>query len=90
MGNKPIENKKDFVKIKFKSDDDLPFGKILNISVYIIIVKSIFQENNNYYPQVFLHEFFYEYKYEFENGPYAIVYIINFAKCQYPFYSLVV
>ena len=41
------------MKIKFKSDDDLPLGKILGISVCIIIVTSVFQENNNYYPQVF-------------------------------------
>ena len=27
-GNKPIEYKKDFMNIKFKSDDNLPLGKI--------------------------------------------------------------
>ena len=53
-GNKPIEYKKDFMKIKSESDDDLPSGKILNIPLCVIIVRSVFQENNNYYPQVFL------------------------------------
>ena len=67
-GNKPIEYKKDFMKIKFESDDDLPLGKILNIPVCAIIVNSVFQESNNYYPQVFLHEYFYEYKYKLEDG----------------------
>ena len=32
-GNKPTEYKKDFIKIKFESDDDLPLGKILIIPV---------------------------------------------------------
>ena len=30
-GGKPIEYKKDFMKIRFESDDDLPLGKILSI-----------------------------------------------------------
>ena len=55
-GNKPIEYKKDFMKIRFESDDDLPLGKTLSIPVCIIAVRSDFQEDNNYYPQVYLHE----------------------------------
>ena len=47
-GNKWIEYKKDFMKIKFKSDRDLPLSKILNIPVCVIIVRSVFQENNHY------------------------------------------
>ena len=54
-GNKPIEYKKDFMKIKFESADDSPLVKILNIPLCVIIVRSVFQENNNYYPQVFLY-----------------------------------
>ena len=34
-GNKPIEYGKDFMKIKFESDDDLPLGKILSIPEFI-------------------------------------------------------
>ena len=37
----------------------------------MIIVRSVFQENNNYYPQVFLHECFYEH--EFKDDSYVIV-----------------
>ena len=69
-GNKPIEYKKDFMKIRFESDD-LTLGKILNIPVCIIVARSVFQENNNYYPQAFLHECFYEY--EYEDDSYSIV-----------------
>ena len=61
-GNKPIECKKDFMKIKFESGDDLPLGKIISISVCTMVAGSVFQEDNNYYPQVYLHEFLYEYE----------------------------
>ena len=44
------------MKIEFESNDDLPLGKILNIPVCIVTVGSVFQEDNNYYPQVCLHE----------------------------------
>ena len=60
-GNKPIKHGRDFLKIRFESNDDLPLGKILSIPVCIIAVASVFQENNNYYPQVFLHECLYEF-----------------------------
>ena len=40
--NKPTKYGKDFMKIKFKSDDNLPLGKILNIPVCIIAVRSVF------------------------------------------------
>ena len=49
------------MKIKFESDDNLPLGKILNIHACAIIVQSVFQENDKYYPQVHLHGCFYEY-----------------------------
>ena len=50
----------DFIKTRFKSNDDLPLRKILNIPVCIIIVRSVFQEDNNYYPQVLLYECLYK------------------------------
>ena len=48
------------MKIKFDSDDDLPLGKILNFHNLTIVVRSIFQEYNKYYPQIYLDEYFYE------------------------------
>ena len=42
-GNKPIEYRKNFMKISFESDDDLPLGKILHIPVCAIIVRSVKQ-----------------------------------------------
>ena len=61
-GNKVIKYSKDFMKTKFESDDDLPISKIINISVCVIIIRGVFQENNKYYPQVLLHDCFYEHE----------------------------
>ena len=55
-GDNPIEYKEDCMKASFESNDDLPLSKMLNIPVCIIIVKSVFKEDSNYYPQVLLHE----------------------------------
>ena len=68
----PIKYEKYFMKIKFESDDDLPFGKILNIPVCVIIVKSVFQENDRSYLQFFLKECFYEYEHEYEDDSYVV------------------
>ena len=48
--------KKDFMKVRFESDNDLHLGKILSIPSMIILVRSVFQKDNKYYPQVYLHE----------------------------------
>ena len=61
-GDNPIEYGKDFMKATFESNDDLPLNKILNIHVHIIIVNSVFQEDNNYYPQVFLYKRLYKHE----------------------------
>ena len=61
------------MKIKFESNDDLPLGKILSIPVCIVTVGSVFQEDNSYYPQVYLHECLYEYEYKDKDDSYSIV-----------------
>ena len=58
--SKPIKYGKDFMKIRFESDDDLPLGKTLSVPVCIVVVGSVFQEGNNYYPHIYLHECLYE------------------------------
>ena len=56
-GGKPIKYEKYLIKIIFDSDDnDLPLSKLLNIPVLIVIVKSVFQNNNKYYPQSDIHK----------------------------------
>ena len=54
------EHGKDFMKIKFNWNDDFPLNKILKLHNLTVVVKSFFQEDNKYYPQVFLDECFYE------------------------------
>ena len=58
-GDNPIEYRKDFIKTRFESNDDLPLGKILNIPVCVIVVESVFRRDNNYHPQVLLYECLY-------------------------------
>ena len=48
------------MKIKLDSDDDLPSGKILNLHNMTVVIRSIFQEDNKYYPQILLDECLYE------------------------------
>ena len=45
---------KDYMKIKFNSDDDLPLKKPLKFHAIIINIKSVFEEDGKLYPQVFL------------------------------------
>ena len=54
------EYEKDFIKIKLNFCDNLPLNKTLKVHNLIVIVTSIFQEDNKYYPQVFLDEGLYE------------------------------
>ena len=62
MSDDKVKYMKDVFKIKFKASDDLPFGKIINIPLCVIIVSSIFKENNRYYAQVLFYDWFYEYE----------------------------
>ena len=48
------------MKIKFNSDDDLPLNKTRTLHNLTKIVRSVFEEDGNYYPQVFLDECLYE------------------------------
>ena len=54
--DEPIKYRKDFIKIKFESDDDLSLGKTFNITDTIIAVASVLEKNGIYYPQMFLRE----------------------------------
>ena len=60
-GDNPIKYGKDFIKAIFESNNDLSLGKILNIPVCIIVLKSAFQRDNNHYPQVLLYVCLHEY-----------------------------
>ena len=53
INDKPGKYGKDFLKIKFNSDDNLPLNKTLKLLNLTIIVRSVFQEDNKYCPQDF-------------------------------------
>ena len=44
------ENEKDYMKIKFNSDDDLLLNKMLKLRMLTIIVRSVFEEDGEYNP----------------------------------------
>ena len=45
---------KKYMKIKFNSEDSLLLNKILKLHNLTIVVRSVFQKDKMYYPQVFL------------------------------------
>ena len=51
---------KDYMKIKFNSDDDLSLNKPLKFHLMTIIIISVFEEDGKLYPQVFLDDPLYE------------------------------
>ena len=59
-GGEAGKYEKEYMKIKFISDDNLPLNKILKLHNLTIIVRSFFQVEKKYYPQVFLDECLYE------------------------------
>ena len=60
ISNKSGEYGKDFMKIKFDSDDSLPLNKTLKLNNMTIIARSVFEEDGKDYPQVFFDECLHE------------------------------
>ena len=58
--NKLGEYDRDYMKIKFNSDDDIPLNKQLNFPMITVTISNIFEKDGKYYPQVFLDECLYE------------------------------
>ena len=51
---------KDYMKIKFNSDDDLPLNKLLKFRLATIIIRCVFSEDGKLYQRLFLDDTFYE------------------------------
>ena len=51
-----FEYAKDYVKIRFSSDDNLPLNKSLKFYNMTVTIRYVFSEDNKLYPQVFLDE----------------------------------
>ena len=54
------EYAKDYIKIKFSSDDDLRLNKSVKFLLITITIRCVFKEDNKLYPQVFLDHTLYE------------------------------
>ena len=52
--NNECDYEKDYLKIKFNSDDDLPLNKFLISRLMTVTVRYVFEEDSKFYPQVFL------------------------------------
>ena len=51
---------KDYMKIKFNSDDGLPLNKLLKLHSVTITIRSVFEKDGKLYPQFFLDDTLYE------------------------------
>ena len=59
-GSKKIEYGKDFLKSRFKSNDYLPLNKPIKLHLLTIIIRSVFSEDDKFYPQLFLDDALFE------------------------------
>ena len=60
INSNEFDYEKDYMKIKFNSDDDLPLNKSLKFILMTITIRCVFEENSKLYPQVFLDDTLYE------------------------------
>ena len=49
-----------YMKTKFNLDDELPLNKTIEFHSIIIVVRTVFYENDNHLPQIFLDECLYK------------------------------
>ena len=60
INNNECDYEKDYLKIKFNSDHDLPLNKSLKFHLTTITIRYIFEEDGKLYPQIFLDDTLYE------------------------------
>ena len=54
------EYDKDYMKIKFKTEDDVPLNKVLYFINITVVIRNFFEKDGKYYPQIFLDDCLYE------------------------------
>ena len=59
-GGKKIEYEKDYMKIRFKSNDELRLNKPIKLRLLTIIIRCVVSEDGKCYPQFFLDDALYE------------------------------
>ena len=60
VSNNECDYEKDYLKIKFNSDNSLTLNKPLNFNNITITIRSVFKEDDKLYQQVFLDDTLYK------------------------------
>ena len=60
INNNEYDYEKEYMKVKFNSDYDLPLNKSLKFRLMTITIRHVFEEDGKLYPQVFLDDTLYE------------------------------
>ena len=60
LSNDECDYEKDYMKIKFNSDDNLQLNKPLKFHNITITIRFVFEEEGKLYPQIFLNNTLYE------------------------------
>ena len=60
INNNDSKYDKDYMKIKFNTDDNIPLNKELYFLTITVIIRCVFEKDGKYYPQVYLDEFLYK------------------------------
>ena len=55
-----INYDKDYIKIKFLSDDSILLNKLIYFPKITVIIKCVFKQNGVFYPQVYLDDCLYQ------------------------------
>ena len=55
-----VQYDKDYMKIKFESNDNLPIDNTVNMHQVTITIGSVFAQNGRFYPELFLDDALYE------------------------------
>ena len=59
-GGKELFYEKNYARIGFNTDNDLPLNKPLKFTTLTIIIRFVFQEGETLYPQIYLDECLYQ------------------------------
>ena len=55
-----VQYDKDYMKIKFESNDNLSIDNTVTMHHVTVIIRSVFAQNGKFYPQLFLDDALYE------------------------------
>ena len=55
-----VQYDKDYMRIKFESDDNLPADKTVNNHLATVMIRSVFAQNDTFYLELFLDDGLYK------------------------------